>query len=365
MLSCYLPDIGDGLAAGIKLLDGSDLQIDCGSKQNPKQVFRKSICRINPDVFILSHFHLDHYNGFFYNQKCRPHQHPTIQKVFFPKLPRKKEIKDFILCMFAINIRFLGDISGSMELDFLNLLSKRNKCSFAYKAVSQGDIISLGGSHIEILWPPKEIDESALKIIKKAIDDFEEAKKEDKVLNDIYNRINQDKSIEKYFQATDGENIYSNVENRDDSDINYIECRNLDIIRSIPEQTKKANKSLKHAANHLSLAFRYNNQILFLGDLESSELRQISNYLSVSNLTHYLIIITPHHGTHWHNALSQLSTIYAISSVGPNLFPKIKPEFKQISDICLYTYANGDIEIPHPILRPLRYWRGRYWRLYI
>ena len=359
MLACYLPDIGDGLAAGIKLLDGSDLQIDCGSQQNPKQAFRKSICRINPDTFILSHFHWDHYNGFLNAQKCRPYRYPAIKKVFFPRLPILKETRDLMLCMFALNRRFLGDKSGSMEFDFLQLLSSINKCNFSYSAVSQGDRILLSGSQVEILWPPKEIDDSTLKVIKEAIDHFNKAKQEDKVLDEIYNQISKNESIEKYFSEKNEQKINNNTMSFNDIAIDYLEPRN------IPAITKQANKSIKKAANHLSIAFRYNNQLLFLGDLESSELRQISNYLSSKKLTNYLIMITPHHGTHWHDALNQLSSIYAISSVGPNLFHKIKTEFKHCSHICLYTFANGDIEIPHPLLRPLRYWKGRYWRLYI
>ncbi len=238
-------------------------------------------------------------------------------------------------------------------------MSKINKCSFFYTAVSKGDTISLSGSHVEILWPPKEIDDSVLKVIKKAIDDFNEAKQEDKILNEIYNQITQRELGEKYFSEKREQKVENDLEDLNNLTIDGFEPRN------IPEKTKRANKSIKKAANHLSIAFRYNNQILFLGDLESSELRQISNHLSEKNLTDYLIIITPHHGTHWHNSLNQLSSIYAISSVGSNLFTKIKTEFKRRSHICLYTYTNGDIEIPHPILRPLRYWKGRYWRLYI
>ena len=355
-----MPDIGDGLAVGIKLLDGCDLQVDCGSKQYPEQAFRKSFCRINPDIFILSHFHLDHYNGLFYCKRCRAYPHPNIKKVFFPKIPDSDETRQFLMCLFALNTRILGRWSGSRELDFLYLLSKINRCSFTYRPVSQGDLISAGGSYIEILWPPTTIDKLTLETIRKAIKDFEKARNEDEILNRIYERVNQVEFVQKYF-VQDEVRIYkeNNLESVDlDSYEQFLE-------RDIPESTKQANESLRKAANHLSLAFRYNNQILFLGDLEANELRRISNDLLTKKQTHYLIIITPHHGTHWHKNLSNLSAIYAISSVGEGLFPKIKTQFRKIANICLYTYANGEIEIPHPILRPLRYWKGRYWRLYI
>jgi beta-lactamase superfamily II metal-dependent hydrolase len=366
MFACYLPDIGDGLVVGVKLLDGINLQVDCGSQQSSEEACKKglceSLCKIYPDIFILSHFHRDHYNGFLYYYKRYCEQYfpclLNIKKVFFPKIPDRKETRDFLKCLFALNAR-LGEWSGSMELDFLHLLSKINKSSFTFRAVSQGDLLPAGGSYIEILWPPKTIDDSTLKVIQKAIEDFEKARNKDEILNSIYERINQAEFVQKYF-VQDETPIY---EYENDSDAINLDDFEQFLERDIPECTKQANKSLRKAANHLSLAFRYNNQILFLGDLEANELKQISNYLLTKNQTHYLIIITPHHGTHWHDALKRLSAIYAISSVGKTLFPKIKSQFKEIADICLYTYANGEIEIPHPLLRTLCFWRCKYWTL--
>ena len=95
--------------------------------------------------------------------------------------------------------------------------------------------------------------------------------------------------------------------------------------------------------------------MLFLGDLDSNQLKQVANHLVNHGNTHYITIITPHHGTHWHNSLKKLSAIYALSSVGEKLFAKINQGFKSISNICLYTYANGEIEVPHPVLQPLRF----------
>ena len=358
MIAYYLPDIGDGLAAAIKLLDGTDLQVDCGSQQYPKQAYRKSICRINPDIFILSHFHLDHYNGLLFYEKCRPFSHPNIKQVFFPKIPRKGETCKLLKCMFLMHIRVMGDLSGSQELDFLYILSRINKSPFTYRPVSQGDKLIIGGSQLEILWPPKEIDSSSLKVIEKAIEDFDKAKEEDDILKKIYEELNDRISIERYFE--NGE-IKIQDTNYDDRDNNIVDV----FDRDIPEVTKEANKSLRRAANHLSIAFKYDSNLLFLGDLESNQLNQVANRLINDGNTHYITIITPHHGTHWHNSLKNLSAIYALSSVGEKLFAKIKPEFKSISNICLYTFANGEIEIPHPVLQPLRFWRRRYWRFYI
>jgi ribonuclease BN (tRNA processing enzyme) len=77
MITVYVPDIGDGLAAGIKTLIGCNIQIDCGTQQPPERAFCKGLCRINPDVFLLSHFHVDHYNGLFELDRFRPHLRAT------------------------------------------------------------------------------------------------------------------------------------------------------------------------------------------------------------------------------------------------------------------------------------------------
>jgi hypothetical protein len=50
--------------------------------------------------------------------------------------------------------------------------------------------------------------------------------------------------------------------------------------RKLPEVVKKANGSLKRAANHMSLAFFEDNRLLFLGDTESYEIKKDSQRFS-------------------------------------------------------------------------------------
>ncbi len=39
LMSVYVPDVGDGLAAGIRTLDGTRIEIDCGSQHEEAAAF--------------------------------------------------------------------------------------------------------------------------------------------------------------------------------------------------------------------------------------------------------------------------------------------------------------------------------------
>ena len=115
----------------------------------------------------------------------------------------------------------------------------------------------------------------------------------------------------------------------------------------LPEIVKKANKSLRKAANHLSLALMEDNRFLFLGDVENFEIKQIINDLKLENRIHFYIFITSHHGTHRDDSLKEIKCIYLITSNGK--YSQMNLNFKEISKISLATQVNSDIVIPiHP-----------------
>jgi len=96
-----------------------------------------------------------------------------------------------------------------------------------------------------------------------------------------------------------------------------------------------------------------------LGDLESHEIGEVVSALVGKERNRFSVVLTPHHGTHWHDGLRQIRATHAISSVGRGLFRYIRPEFKEISDLSLVTHVNGDVEVP----LCSAWWNGpRYWR---
>jgi len=89
----YVPDIGSGLVVGVKLKKGKNLQVDCGSLKNERLAFEKGLLKIDPEYFIISHFHLDHYNGLIYYYKNKNkinYESTNIKEVYFPKIPKTK-----------------------------------------------------------------------------------------------------------------------------------------------------------------------------------------------------------------------------------------------------------------------------------
>ncbi len=339
MINLYVPDVGDGLAAGIRTIDGCSIQIDCGSQQDPAAAYWKGLLRIRPSIFFLSHFHVDHYNGLFGCERSPIWPKAQIEKVFFPRIPRFPDSEIFLRCMFAMNHRVMGNTTGSMEVDFLRLMQSLNGEAFDYRALSSGDRINLGGTEFEVLWPPRVIKiRQVLKVIGKAIEDFSTAKAEDPVLNNIYESLGDSKEMRPYSSIEGGMLTASPDGRPGDSSVSP--------RADLPEVVKQANKSLRAAANHLSLAFRSGNRMLFMADLEPYEIRKVVRTLQNQELVHFLALITPHHGTHWHKDLSNLRAWWAVSSIGNRLIEKASSNFKMISDQSLFTHLTGDIEIP-------------------
>ena len=332
-----VPDIGDGLSATILTQPRVSIQIDCGSQQSPREAFEKGMSCTSPHFFILSHFHSDHYNGLF--EGVRAKKRFSIQQVIMPIIPQFRERKEFIHCLFAVNARILGGNSGSMEYDFLSIINKLCYRPISYRRVKSGDEVVLNGVHIQILWPPQTLnDDEILVSVKKAITDFNDALSQDEILKKIYDSLGEEGALESYLSENE-------IVERDG--LGNDELQPLLIEREdVPDATKKANESLRRAANRLSLAFRIDSQLLFLGDLESKEINAVVNNLEVEQRLRFPIMLTPHHGTHWGKEMKKLSIDVVASSVGKKLFKKVKPDYKYIADYHLITYTEGEVVLP-------------------
>jgi hypothetical protein len=267
--------------------------------------------------------------------------HLSIKEVYYPRLPEFKERERFFLALYTINIRTLGSETGVMEYDFLKTIIGLNRGkSFKKKPLSKGDKVNINGSVFDVLWPPAVIeDEGTLSVVRQALKDFDDAMKEDEITRKLYDLVKREDIFRDYFGEGEG------CEKQKDY---KAENMNQGFLRreKFPKKLKMANKSLRSAANHISLAFFEDNRFLFLGDAEGQELEKMIAQLESNNRKGFYILVTPHHGTHWHDSLRKIKAVYAISSNGSKLISKMSPYFKQISTHPLSTFANGDVIVP-------------------
>lgn len=114
--------------------------------------------------------------------------------------------------------------------------------------------------------------------------------------------------------------------------------------KRLPTVVLRANRSLRKAANHLSLAFFEENRLLFLGDTEAWEIRQIVKDLQLERREDFHIFITPHHGTHWDDSLRGIRCTLLVTSNGRRTSWRWKPYFLKICERSVATIVYGDIK---------------------
>jgi len=245
-------------------------------------------------------------------------------------MPKFTEATVFYMSLLALNVRISHN--HPIQSSILTFIKKLNRKPISFYAVSKGDVILCGNRKYEIWWPPKELaEEETLTDIRNAIKIFEEAKEYDKQLNEIYTQI---------YKSYNDKNINEVYENEESNQRPLTEFNG-----EISEIVQKANDSLRKAANRLSIAFRQDDNILFLGDLESHEIKLVVHDLVLNNNIHYDNLISAHHGTHWHKSLLSVRCDNCLASLGQTMRKYIKHEYRKIATKFVRTDEWGDIRI--------------------
>lgn len=319
MMKICMCDVGDGL----NLFINHGLMVDFGGEpEKLKYHHHQRCCRCyyhvhHVETFVLSHFHKDHYNGLFL-ENLKP-RFFNLKHVYYQGIPIIKDGNKnnlhtkFLSYLMAMNHYMLGDKSGIASADFIDRLQQLNQKHFSYAPLFKGDTFEHQGKKYEVIWPLRVIEEAeTIAKIKTAIKDFEDAK------NPELNKL-----AEKYKEIA--EKYARNDENTDEKKCEYPNDSmqqaelNSEIIneatnREIDNPIQKANKSLRAAANDLSLAFKStDNDLLFMGDLETNQINILCDELSDEN---FKVFVTPHHGTHAGVKMKKISSKIALSSVG-------------------------------------------------
>ena len=355
MENFFMNDVGSGLNCAIRRDSSFQFMIDMGAKDRKLVNLGNSKPYVT-DTFMLSHYHHDHYNGIG-KHKVKF----ALKNVYLPKIPTLCDpaTNEDISSKFVTSLlSFAFYLERKTIIEYiLKLLYSSSTKKFKVKFVSKGDTFVYGERGYEVIWPPKQIEENdAIKDVRAAIDAYEKLAQENPLLRqteiisiEIRNLLIRLGEIDQF--QVEREELFEHA-------IYDIEHRWRRIIPEFYEFSKEenpldnkqlikeTNDKLRKAANHLSIAFRQEDNILFLGDLESKELEIICKELDANNQTHYDILVAPHHGTHWDEKMKQLKCDYALASIGHSIVHNIKQEeLSSISKCFLRTDCYGAINI--------------------
>lgn len=351
-------DVGDGLNLFIE----HDMMVDFGGeKEKLKYRYHQRCCHYcfpfhHIKTFVLSHFHEDHYNGLFLEDEFPHYYFHDLEYVYYQGIPiivdehGKNIHTQFLSYLMAMNHYILGDQSGVASADLISRLQQLSRKTFKFSPLFKGDTFTHNTRKYEVLWPPRilKTDDKIVAKIKTAIKDFENAKKVDKKLGELAEKYQE--IAEKY--ARNGENTeeikheYLNEKMRQEKFKSEMATENNQEIKTkkvnkkdLSDPIKNANKSLRDAANDLSLAFKTDNDLLFFGDLETNQINMLCDELKGQN---FHVFVTPHHGTHSGYKMKQINSKIALSSVGKLYDGYLKNEYlKAVSNHLYSTKKEG------------------------
>jgi len=122
----FVAVVGDGLSMAVHTFFGEVVHIDCGSQYGNETALngleRTYSYISSPDIFILSHYHKDHYNGLLYASiKQQRIDKFRIREVYYPRIPEFREREEFLL---KLDINYNMDLSKDQSFVSNNSVSK-------------------------------------------------------------------------------------------------------------------------------------------------------------------------------------------------------------------------------------------------
>lgn len=337
--------VGDGNA--IELRNWGTALMDCGGDSRALQVLRSASAR-GMSEFLLTHLHADHYSGIT-KQPAGTKLSFDVDHVYLPALPlieNRDLTEKFALALFTMN-SLLGGNSGIPEQDMIDTFKSLNpsESTPSHTFLAKGDLFDLAGTPFQVLWPPRAVSGLVAKAAKAAVEEFEEAIKQNEHAKKIREHLRDQASqaSKRAEQAADPAAqraandvvIVEDSDNHDDS--TYVE-ENSEIDGEIPETLRRANKAIRDVANRLSLAFRSGSRFIHFGDLENAELNQVVTDLG--RASDFFGMIAAHHGTHFSNKMKTLRVLHLIVSNGTRR-PRLKAGYREIASYIQETNVHG------------------------
>ena len=352
MTEIRVADVSNGSCVSL-VSDANNLQIDCGKANSPTSTnaFQAwegftSYPNHSTESFLLSHFHLDHYNGLAYGAHKDKRRLFSISRAYFPRIPDFPSLIKQLRNEFYRAVQFLNAVrisfgTGLAEWDFMQMLSRINSTKFLYRSLSNGDIFCNGSDNFLVVWPPRTVPDTLEHKVSKVLERFQEFLDSNEEISDLYEKI-RDRII-----------VYDDGTIAEDEDTKSVLKFELKDKSSQPLFNKIFNE-MKEIANELSIAFvsvdetkkTADGRIVFFGDLQGNALKTV--FEKVFTLRkHYKVCLAAHHGTKIPNSILQIGRQYfgkVFASQDRRFFGS--SEWKTYTRICskaISTYKFGSV----------------------
>lgn len=354
MTEVRVADVSNGSCVSLVSAEHEhNLQIDCGkanssTSTNAFQAWEgfTSYPNHSTESFLLSHFHLDHYNGLAYGAHKDKRRLFSISRAYFPRIPDFPSLIKQLRNEFYRAVQFLNAVrisfgTGLAEWDFMQMLSRINSTKFVYRSLSTGDIFCNGSDNFLVVWPPRTIPDTLEHKVTKVLERFQEFLDSNEEISDLYEKI-RDRII-----------VYDDGTIAEDKDTKSVIRFKLK-DENPPTSFIKVSNAMKRIANELSIAFvsvdetnkKADGRIVFFGDLQGKALKIVfDKVFSLRN--HYEVCLAAHHGTKIPNSILQIGRQYfgkAFASQNKKFFQS--PEWTTYTGICskaISTYKFGSV----------------------
>ena len=306
------------------------------------------------EMFVLSHPHLDHYNGLLEyamqrrsGVKAYPPLFAADSTFHHPRIPDDADSREFLLRLASVN-------AVASDVPDIAIAASISVCAAGVvnrEPLARGMRFSVAGEACEVLWPPQTLPDNARARLRTLVDRYDTLANELQELDD--SRLHNELAGMREAAALDPESvIYGRATEITAESLEEAEKRpggqSSPSDQSIPpdaeSQIQASIKSLQDAlsdgGNLLSLVFTsIDRRFVFLGDLD----RSLHGEVAVDLMSYSPeLVISAHHGTHFGDPLTELTSRYVISSVGGSLAGKVRSGYDQMG-MHLRTDRAGDI----------------------
>lgn len=316
--------------------------LDCGTTQ---QDLRLHTCCLTPEKLIdfesgrissfrgtkdilISHYHGDHFKGI---GAFKRYGLPFFRNMYLPYIDFDATYTN--RCLYAVCL-----LSATAELLRIPFTLLKNYSSLfvdnyaqKYILVGRGDPLSdirdSSGGDAEVLWPPKQIYGKS-KALEEFIDKLEDALRKQDHEDAIEKTKKYFSKLKQEIQSREFSSLNTESQEKEERDINEIfNIEGPNNRKELKGAFKELKKAVKGFLDALSIIFRINNKIVWMGDVNKDVIAILKDDLK-GDIEWFKL---PHHGTIDISNLSIKSSKFLVSlsdgkHYGGRLYDPISPK---------------------------------------